>query len=692
MDTLTLSNIVAYTAQITCVVALGSVVAWLLRMDVAVVRYAYWRVLLALCLLLPLMQGRQLPGVDGNVVVTTGVVDGVAPGALEGAATASAFEGTSFVLPLLAGGIAVRLLWIGASLFRLRRLRRLGSRAPETEIREELQAIIGTQCEVRYVERLKQPVTFGWRHPVILLPAALANSQPDMQRAVLSHELFHVKRRDWAWLVGEEIVCALLWFNPAVWWMVSRVQLAREAVVDELAVLATGRRRAYVEALIAFADETSLTPVAAFGSRRQLFNRIVLLSKEGGMSSHRLVFTCAVMAAVVMVGSWRAVRAFPLTAAPDAQTIQQRSAGPLERRANPITPENPIPRRVMYEAPVFPAEARDAGARGVVTLVLTLDELGRVSEARRIQLSLTSKTPPVSLTLGDGHSESDVRFLINRSAEQADAVRALAAAFTDAAVRAVSQWRYEPPAAGPISFPITVGFSESGATSDHGATARGISTEPGPVWADGAIRVGGRIKTPTKLRDVRPMYPPVAQAARISGMVILELRINQDGFVSDARVLRSIPMLDQAAVDAVMQWRFTPTLLNGQPVPVIMTVTVNFALDPGVSVSPGGAAAPRGGTAGTTPQRPRFGPMVIKEVKPVYPLDGLQAGVQGTVEMEVTIGTDGKVSNARVVRSIPMLNDAAVDAVLQWEFEPPAQPVVTNIEMTFSTTRRGGRD
>ncbi len=176
-------------------------------------------------------------------------------------------------------------------------------------------------------------------------------------------------------------------------------------------------------------------------------------------------------------------------------------------------------------------------------------------------------------------------------------------------------------------------------------------------------------------------------------MVILELRTNQDGFVSDARVLRSIPLLDQAAVDAVMQWRFTPTLLNGQNVPVIMTVTVNFALDPGVSVSPGASAAPRAvDTTGTTPPRSRFGPKVIKEVKPKYPLDGLKEGVQGTVEMEVTIGTEGKVTNARVVRGVPMLNDAAIHAVLQWEFEPPAQPVVTNIEMTFSTTRRGGRN
>jgi protein TonB len=79
---------------------------------------------------------------------------------------------------------------------------------------------------------------------------------------------------------------------------------------------------------------------------------------------------------------------------------------------------------------------------------------------------------------------------------------------------------------------------------------------------------------------VRPVYPVVALADRVSGLVIIEARIGGDGAVEDARILRSIPLLDQAALDAVVQWRFTPTLLNGQPVPVVMTVTVNFALAP----------------------------------------------------------------------------------------------------------------
>jgi len=77
---------------------------------------------------------------------------------------------------------------------------------------------------------------------------------------------------------------------------------------------------------------------------------------------------------------------------------------------------------------------------------------------------------------------------------------------------------------------------------------------------------------------VTPAYPAIAQSAGVQGVVILEALIGTDGKISKARVLRSVPLLDQAAIDAVMQWEFTPTLLNGQPVPVLMTMTVQFTL------------------------------------------------------------------------------------------------------------------
>jgi protein TonB len=92
------------------------------------------------------------------------------------------------------------------------------------------------------------------------------------------------------------------------------------------------------------------------------------------------------------------------------------------------------------------------------------------------------------------------------------------------------------------------------------------------------VRVGGEIKAPVKLVNVPPIYPEEAKDARVQGVVIIEAVVDASGTVGQTRVLRSIPMLDQAAVDAVKQWVFTPTLLNGAPAPVIMTVTVNFTL------------------------------------------------------------------------------------------------------------------
>ncbi len=90
------------------------------------------------------------------------------------------------------------------------------------------------------------------------------------------------------------------------------------------------------------------------------------------------------------------------------------------------------------------------------------------------------------------------------------------------------------------------------------------------------LRIGGRIKAPTKIKDVQPVYPAIAQSARVAGVVTIEATIGPDGKVIDAKVVRSIPLLDQAALDAVRQWEYTPTLLNGVPVAVLVTVTITF--------------------------------------------------------------------------------------------------------------------
>jgi periplasmic protein TonB len=108
-----------------------------------------------------------------------------------------------------------------------------------------------------------------------------------------------------------------------------------------------------------------------------------------------------------------------------------------------------------------------------------------------------------------------------------------------------------------------------------GGVVGGLPEAPPPVEA---VRVGGNIKAPKQLKKVDPAYPDIARQARVQGVVILEATISPQGKVTDVKVLRGIPLLDQSAIEAVKQWVYTPTLLNGVPVPVIMTVTVNFKL------------------------------------------------------------------------------------------------------------------
>ena len=100
---------------------------------------------------------------------------------------------------------------------------------------------------------------------------------------------------------------------------------------------------------------------------------------------------------------------------------------------------------------------------------------------------------------------------------------------------------------------------------------------PPPAQAK-PVRVGPGIREPKKIVHVAPEYPDVARTARVEGVVILEAVLDISGRVQSIKVLRSTPLLDDAAIRAVRQWRYTPTELNGVPVPVLMTITVQFTL------------------------------------------------------------------------------------------------------------------
>ena len=112
-----------------------------------------------------------------------------------------------------------------------------------------------------------------------------------------------------------------------------------------------------------------------------------------------------------------------------------------------------------------------------------------------------------------------------------------------------------------------------------GVSGHGVIAPPPPPAERAPVRTGGDVRPPQKTHHVAPVYPSIARSARVSGTVILEAVIAEDGRVEDVRVLRSIALLDEAAIEAVRQWRFTPTLLNGRPVRVLMTVTVSFTLN-----------------------------------------------------------------------------------------------------------------
>jgi protein TonB len=113
-----------------------------------------------------------------------------------------------------------------------------------------------------------------------------------------------------------------------------------------------------------------------------------------------------------------------------------------------------------------------------------------------------------------------------------------------------------------------------------GGVVGGIIGEPPPPPPPPAKprRVGGELQAPALIHRVEPEYPRVAIAGKVSGTVILEATVNEAGTVTDVTVLRSIILLDQAAIKAVKQWRYQPLILNGQPVPFILVVTLTFSL------------------------------------------------------------------------------------------------------------------
>jgi TonB family protein len=223
--------------------------------------------------------------------------------------------------------------------------------------------------------------------------------------------------------------------------------------------------------------------------------------------------------------------------------------GAYERDAAPPDIGMAAPKRIKNVAPVWPKPINE---RWRFRVHLVLDPSGKVAESRIVQ---TLVGDPSARPVGP---QGDIVPVMRGTAPARAGLAVLAA---------VRQWRFEPPARAPMLIVTDIGVDDPPVAA---STSKTSMRAP--------VRIEGNMTPPRKLVDVRPTYPPDAIKARITGIVTIEAVIGPTGDVIDARVVSGVPMLDDAALEAVRQWKFAATQMNGEAVPVIMTVTVNFSL------------------------------------------------------------------------------------------------------------------
>lgn len=189
------------------------------------------------------------------------------------------------------------------------------------------------------------------------------------------------------------------------------------------------------------------------------------------------------------------------------------------------------------------------------------------------------------------------------------------------------------------------------------------------------VRVGGNVQAAKIIEQAEPVYPGAALDAKISGTVVLHAVVDTDGSVKEINYVSGPNELAQSAVEAVRQWKYQTTLLNGEPVEVDTTINVVYQLsESGVGTVLDGQAQQSQGT-GPPAQRFRVGGNVmaarmVKQVQPKYPKAAKKAGITGTVLLHVIITKDGSVTEIQYVSGPQELALSAIDAVRQWKYQP----------------------
>ncbi len=431
---LALRNLAAWSLQAGVLGVAAAAFSRLLPVDRPAARLALGQVLLAAVVLLPLVQPWQAASatVSWSLAASAPAADATAPGG----AIPTAPVWPVLLAAVLLAGAALRLVRLGAALVRLRSLGRSARPFPPPSWLRSLRDELAPRARFLLSDEAGTPATFGVRRPVVLLPPAFESMDRDRQEAIVLHELVHARRFDWLALVFEDALKAVLFFHPAVHWLVGHVRLAREQTVDDAVVRRLGRREAYLESLLEvarLAAHMRAVPAAPFLRESHLRERVDLLLKEVLMSRVRTLAHVGLTAvAIVLAVSW-AASAVPL------QTAKPAPEGKISISDEVRAPAEP--KLVQQVKPVYPADAKKEGVEGVYVIDVTIGKDGAIQDAK-VAASAPTMERLDQLKTKDGKfsgTEGDKRL-------------------AEAALAAVKQWKYQPILKNgkPVDFKATV--------------------------------------------------------------------------------------------------------------------------------------------------------------------------------------------------------------------------------------------
>jgi len=395
------ANLSAFSLQVALLLLAGLLLPALLRLREPDLRLRIWQGLLGAALLLPLLQPWRVPqeGLAGVVRLESWTAKAL-PTATEAFAGPSPWEVLFWVL---GAGLILRLLWLGTGLVALAVLRRRARPLhPLPAAVERIRERLGVRASFRVCRRVAGPVTYGWRNPVILVPPAFLSLPEASQEGVACHELLHVRRRDWLFVLFEAFASTLLWFHPVVWLLVRRIGLSREQAVDREVVRITGRKRAYMETLCRLAcpiHERAAFPALFFFNHSHLLQRMAHLSREMPMSRTRLAITALVLSGLLALTGALGAGAFPLVTSGDrsastsglttGDTAVTRpemilDTAPAESKDEDPKPELQ-PKILKKTPPTYPDEAKGKKIEGVVVVEAVIGREGKVLDARIVK-------------------------------------------------------------------------------------------------------------------------------------------------------------------------------------------------------------------------------------------------------------------------------------------------------------------